>query len=229
MRGRLLAWRTSSAMNARMLVLLSAFTLAAGYSDAVAFFGLGVFTANMTGNTVLLGGALAAKLVPHLKGIMPLELPVISILGFVAGASVAAVALRGERRRPPLRTMAIVGLATVLLVVAALLFTRNDDARWTPLCVALLSSVMGLQSVVALRRGVPGISTTYVTGTLVTAIVGFLGTGAGEDKLRHAAPNAWTWALYLAGAFAGTLGLGLLGQHALWPAAVVVALLIPML
>lgn len=216
-------------MNARMLVLLSALTLAAGYSDAVAFFGLGVFTANMTGNTVLLGGALAARFVPHFHGMLSLELPAISILCFVAGASVAALTLRGEMGRPPVRTMAIVGFTAALLVAAAVVFTRDASARLTPLCVALLSTVMGLQSVVAFRLGVPGVSTTYVTGTLITAIVDFLGTPGGADKRGQGVPNVWTWALYLAGAVAGTLGLGLLGERALWPAAVVVALLIPVL
>jgi uncharacterized membrane protein YoaK (UPF0700 family) len=212
-----------------MLVLLSVFTLAAGYSDAVAFFGLGVFTANMTGNTVLLGGALAARFVPHFPGMLSLELPAISILCFVSGASLAAFTLRYETGRPPLRTMAIVGFTVALLVAAALAFTRDAGARLTPVCVALLSTTMGLQSIVAVRLGVPGVSTTYVTGTLVTAIVDFLGMPPGTDKLRQGVPNVWTWAIYLAGAVAGTLGLGLLGDRALLPAAVVVALLIPVL
>ena len=169
-------------MNARMLVLLSALTLAAGYTDAVSFFGLGVFTANMTGNTVLLGGALAARFVPHFPGMLSFELPAISILCFIAGACFAAFTLRGETGRPPVRTMAIVGLTAALLVGAALVFTRDSAARLTPLCVGLLSTVMGLQSVVAVRLGVPGVSTTYVTGTLITAIVDFLGATRGRRR-----------------------------------------------
>ena len=216
-------------MNARMLVLLSGFTLAAGYADAVAFFGLGVFTANMTGNTVLLGGALAARFVPHFPGMLTLELPVVSILCFVAGAALAAFALRGETGRPPVRTRLVVGFAAALLIGAALVFTHDAGALLTPLCVALLSAVMGIQSVVAVRLGVPGVSTTYVTGTLVTAIVDFLGSAPGAGRGPQAVPNLLTWALYLAGAVGGTLGLGLLGDRALWPGAVVVALLIPVL
>jgi uncharacterized membrane protein YoaK (UPF0700 family) len=216
-------------MNARTLVLLSIFTLAAGYSDAVAFFGLGVFTANMTGNTVLLGGALAARFVPHLAGQFSLVLPLISIAGFIAGAAVAAVTLRGETGRPPVRTMAVVGLTAVLLVVAALLFSRDTGSATTPACVALLSVVMGLQSVAGVRAGVPGVSTTYVTGTLLTAVVNFLGSAPAVGKPVRGYPNALIWGLYLLGAFGGTLGLGLLGNRALWPAAVVVTLLIPVL
>lgn len=216
-------------MNARTLVLLSIFTLAAGYSDAVAFFGLGVFTANMTGNTVLMGGALAAHFVPHLPGDFSFALPAISIVCFAAGAALAARILRGETGRPPVRTMTTVAIAAALLVGAALLFSRDANARFTPLCVALLSTVMGLQSVVAVRAGIPGVSTTYVTGTLITGIVYLFGSAAGVGERRRGAPNLLTWALYLAGAVAGTLCLGLLGDHALWPAAVVVALLIAVL
>jgi uncharacterized membrane protein YoaK (UPF0700 family) len=191
-----------------MLVLLSAFTLAAGYTDAVAFFGLGVFTANMTGNTVLLGGALAARFVPHFPGMLSLELPAISILCFIAGACFAAFTLRGETGRPPVRTIAVVGLTAALLVAAALIFTRDSAARLTPVCVALLSMVMGLQSVVAVRLGVAGVSTTYVTGTLITAIVDFLGTPLGAGERRQGVPNVWTWALYLAEPWAGPSGSG---------------------
>lgn len=213
----------------RTLVLLSMFTLAAGYSDAVAFFGLGVFTANMTGNTVLLAGALAAPFVPHFPGMLRLDLPAISIVCFSLGAALAAIVLRRETGRPPVRTMAVAALGAALLVAAALVFSRTAGARLIPLCVALLSTVMGLQSVIAMRAGVPGISTTFVTGTIVTAILDFFGSTPRPEKRGEGVSNALTWALYLAGAFAGTLGLGELGNRALWPAAVVVALLIPVL
>jgi uncharacterized membrane protein YoaK (UPF0700 family) len=216
-------------MNARTTLSLAALTLAAGYGDAVAFFGLGVFTANMTGNTVLLGGALLARVFPHLPGVLPLQLPAISIACFVAGACAAALVLRGDAARSRPRTVALGGGAAALLTGAALLFGRHAEAGITELCVALLSSVMGIQSVLAERAGVPGVSTTYVTGTLVTAIVSLIGAPATAGKPRQAGVDFTAWALYLAGAVAGTAGLGVLGSHALWPAAVVVALLIAVL
>jgi len=213
----------------RTTLLLSVFTLAAGYSDAVAFFGLGVFTANMTGNTILFGGALAARFVPHLTGVAGIELPAISILCFVLGSALAAFAQRAGSSR--LRTTAPAVLTALLLVAAALLFDLARGTRTAP-CVALLSAVMGLQSVLALRAGVPGISTTYVTGTLVEAMLGLFGPappGERRSASLRPAPQTLIWALYLAGGLLGTLGLGLLGDRALWPPAVVVALLIPVL
>jgi uncharacterized membrane protein YoaK (UPF0700 family) len=215
--------------NARVYVLLSVLTVAAGYSDAVSFFGLGVFTANMTGNTVLLAGALASRFVPHVAGGFSIELTALSLACFTAGGGFVAFVLRGEAGRPPVRTIAVMCLVTVLLVGAALLFTRNADAHLTPVCVALLSLVAGMQAVVAARAGVPGITTIVVTGAMVTALIDFFGSTPGADRRKAGVPYGLEWLLYLGGGGLGTLGLGVLGNHALWPAAAVVALLIPVL
>jgi uncharacterized membrane protein YoaK (UPF0700 family) len=211
-------------VNARLILLLVVLTLCAGYADAVAFFGLGVFTANMTGNTVLLGGALAARwLGMHLSGSLGIGLPALSIAAFAAGAAVAAFALRGETGRPPLRTMAALGAIVAALAGAAWLQHAGGAAAGT---IALLSLAMGVQSVVAVRAGVPGVSTTFVTGSLVTAILRFEGQHPGRRQRAEGGTNAGVWACYLAGALAGTIGLRLLGSGALWVDAAVVALLI---
>jgi uncharacterized membrane protein YoaK (UPF0700 family) len=108
-------------MNARTIILLAGLTLVAGYADAVAFFGLGVFTANMTGNTVLLGAGIAARLVPHLSVPSGIGLPALSIVCFAAGAAAAAAILRGETGRPPVRTRLVMGVAAAALCAAAIL------------------------------------------------------------------------------------------------------------
>lgn len=214
---------------ARTHVLLYTLTLVAGYGDAVAFFGLGVFTANMTGNTVLLGGALAGHLVRRLPGDIGIALPLLSLAGFVAGGSAAALFLRNERGRPPMRT------AAVLLVVAILLGVTAGLQRWNgagsvPAAVTVLSAVMGLQSIVAVRAGVEGVSTTFVTGTLVRSIMNLLGTPT-ENALLQAEgrTNAWVWGWYLGGALVGAVALRTLGSDALWLPAVVVTLLLPVI
>jgi uncharacterized membrane protein YoaK (UPF0700 family) len=217
-------------MNVRIVILLAGLTLVAGYADAVAFFGLGVFTANMTGNTVLLGAAIAARFVPHLPVASGIELPAISILCFAAGAAGAAAILRGETGRPPTRTILVMGFAVAALFGGAALYHMGRlGAAHTAPVVALLSMVMGIQSVVAVRAGVPGVSTVYVTGTLETAAADFAGAPHGRAQRAQGWPNLVTWALYLAGACAGTVGEHVLGPAALWPAAVVVALLLPVL
>lgn len=208
-------------MNSRTIGLLIGLTLSAGYVDAVAFFGLGVFTANMTGNTVLLGGAIAGHaLGVRLPGGIGIALPLLSIAGFVAGALVASVVVRNETQRPPLRSAALL-VFVVALFAAADVLHRLQHPDVAP-AVALLSVAMGVQSVVAVRAGVPGVSTTFVTGTLLSAVIYFE-----EAKRPHPAEgrtNAGIWACYLVGAVAGTFALFRLGANAFWPPAVVVAL-----
>lgn len=210
----------------RTFVTLAVLTLAAGYADAVAFFGLGVFTANMTGNTVLLGGAFAQALLPQLHFSVAVAPLIVSLVCFVFGALLSAVLLRRETRRPPWRTIAVVFTMALLLVAAAAIFRVGGGARLVP-CVALLSTVMGLQSVVAVRAGIPGVSTTYVTGTLVTAMIDFFGDVDDPHRREQGRPNALTWVLYLVGALLGAAALAVLGERSLWPVAVVVALLLP--
>ena len=210
-------------MKSRTVGLLVALTLSAGYVDAVAFFGLGVFTANMTGNTVLLGGAIAARILgkTHLPGGIGIALPLISIAAFVAGALVAAAVVRDEVKRPPLRSAALLAFVVALFAGVYAIYRVSPHALITP-AVALLSVAMGVQSVVALRAGVPGVSTTYVTGTLLTAVMDLE-----EAKRREPAEgrtNAAIWACYLIGAAAGTLALYRLGANAFWVPAALVAL-----
>ena len=208
-------------MNVRTTGLLVALTLCAGYVDAVAFFGLGVFTANMTGNTVLLGGAITGRaLNVQLPGAIGIALPAISIAAFAAGAILAAIGLRGETGRPPVRTISMLIAIVALFSGAALLQLAGTDST---VAVALLSAAMGVQTVVAIRAGVPGVSTTFVTGTLVTAIVSF--EGLPKPEPAEGRINLAIWGCYLVGAVAGTAALRLLGPHALWLPAAVVALL----
>ncbi len=213
-------------MGARVYVLLFCLTLVAGYADAVAFFSLGVFTANMTGNTVLLGGAIVGFLMPPLRGSIGLALPALSLAAFVGGAWAAARFLRREQGRPPRRT------SLVLLLLAAMLAVAAGLQHWggvsgVPLTVAVLSVVMGAQSVVAVRAGVPGVTTTFVTGTLVNSVMSLAGSPARTDALQaEGRTNAAVWACYLGGALIGAFALKILGTNALWLPAAVVALLL---
>lgn len=213
-------------MNPRIYVLLVALTLVAGYADAVAFFSLGVFTANMTGNTVLLGGAIAGRFVPHLPGSIGLALPALSLGAFAGAAWAAARFLRAERGRPPVRTSLVVATLAVMLAIAAVVQHRSA-APAIPWTVALLSLVMGAQSVVAVRAGVNGVSTTFVTGTLVRAIMSLAGSPVRTPaSVAEGRANAVVWACYLAGAVLGAVALRMLGPNALWLPAAVVALLL---
>jgi uncharacterized membrane protein YoaK (UPF0700 family) len=209
-------------VNPRTVGLLVGLTLSAGYVDAVAFFGLGVFTANMTGNTVLLAGAIGARVLgkTHLPGGIGIVLPLLSIAAFVAGALAASALVRSETKRPPVSSRALLASVIVLFAAADVLH-RLPNGLIAP-CVALLSVAMGVQSVVALRAGVPGVSTTFVTGTLLTAVMDF--EEAKRPRPFEGRTNAAIWACYLLGAIAGTVALYRLGGNDLWLPAAVVAL-----
>jgi uncharacterized membrane protein YoaK (UPF0700 family) len=192
--------------------------LAAGYVDAVSFFGAGVFTANMTGNTVLLAGSIAAHWWPRLPGTIGIALPLLSILAFVAGAAVTAAIVNNRPSDSAIRR-------PLLLCVAVLLAVSAIGWHVLPLwsIVVVLSATMGVQSVVAVRLGMHGVSTTYVTGTLVSATMALCGRRVAA-RTRAGVADLAVWALYLLGATAGACGEAAFGTRSLWAAALVVAL-----
>jgi uncharacterized membrane protein YoaK (UPF0700 family) len=147
------------------LVLLA---VAAGCVDAISYLGLdGVFTAAMTGNTVVLG--LAAG-----QG----ELATVSragaaLAGFVTGAMLGAVIV--ERRPleaiwPPAVTAALATEVLLLGILAAVWQLANPVPPdvWLYLLIVLAGIAMGVQSAAIAHLDVSGISTTYVTGTLTS-------------------------------------------------------------
>ena len=202
-------------------------SLTAGCVDAISFVGFrGVFTANMTGNTVLLGIAIAARFgkIPVSLGIVA---PLIAIATFILGAIVALPIFRaGFDAR---RAAAVVFAEAVLVGIASFAFSLLGGQYVVPLCIAMVSFSMGAQSIVAVRAGLPGIATTYVTGTLITAITRELAPGASEQDRRKAAHDAWAWAAYLGGAIIGTLLLIALHHAALLIPAIILAALAALL
>lgn len=202
-------------------------SLTAGCVDAISFVGFrGVFTANMTGNTVLLGIAIAAKF-----GKLPVSLgivaPLIAIATFILGAIAVLPIFRvGFDAR---RAAGVVFAEAVLVGIASFAFSMLGGAYVVPLCIALVSFSMGAQSIVAARAGLPGIATTYVTGTLITAITRGLVPGASEQGRRQAAHDAWAWFAYLGGAIIGALLLILLHHTALLIPAIILVVLAALL
>jgi uncharacterized membrane protein YoaK (UPF0700 family) len=187
----------------------------AGCVDAISFIGFGdVFTANMTGNTILLGIAIASRLalVPNSLGIVS---PLLAVAAFVVGAGLTVPVFRSgfDARRA-----ATVVLAEAVIVAAAgFAFAVLRGQYVVPVCIALVSFAMGAQSIVASKAGLPGISTTYVTGTLVTAVTRLFSRRPREERAREAGQDALAWIAYLGGAIAGTFLLTLFHRTALLP------------
>ncbi len=180
-----------------------ALSVAAGCVDAISYVGFGqVFTANMTGNMVLLGIAVVTRF-----GTLPVTIgflsPLIAILAFIAGA-LAPLPLfpAGLHAR---RAGAVVLVEGVLVAIAAIAYAFIHASFVVPLCIALVSFAMGAQSMVASKAALPGISTTYVTGTLITAITRGLSHGASDEHRRDAVRNVWVLFAYIGGASLGAL------------------------
>jgi uncharacterized membrane protein YoaK (UPF0700 family) len=197
-------------------VLLYVLAITAGYIDAVSFFGSGVFTTNMTGNMIRLGGAIASLWFAHVHETIGIQAPLLAIVAFAMGATVAAFALRGRPHDTRVRRPLLIGIGVVLIVCAFL---------WpvVPLgsLIDVLSVTMGVQSVVALRIGMKGVSTTYVTGTMISAVM-LLAEPEERTDERVGVRDAFVWAVYLSGAIAGAAGEALFGTRSLLLAGAVV-------
>src|SRR5215467_10488321 len=164
--------------------LLLALTAAAGWIDALSYVALGhVFTANMTGNLVLLGLAVGTG---QAGGALR---SVVALAGFAAGALLASALARE---------------AAVLVALAAL---WRAGAGVEPLIV-LAAVGMGIQSAAVRRLAVAGVTTTFVTGTLISLMAGLAALRPASGWARQAAVLAALLAGAVAGAAAWTLTPG---------------------
>ncbi len=148
-----------------LLIVLTATT---GLVDAVSFLGLNrVFVANMTGNVVFVGFALAGD--PQLS----VWASFLALTAFVAGAWSAgrlARRMREARREFTVLTVAHAVLVAVALVVAWLAGYRETGAQAA--LIGLLGYGMGLQNAAAHRLAVPDLITiTVLTSTLTRLAV----------------------------------------------------------
>jgi len=155
----------------RTTVLL--FTWAAGGVDAISYLAAHVFTANMTGNTVLLGISLGqGKAGAVLRAL-------VAMIAFIAGILLGAV-LAGEggdkaRTVAAVRREVIVEACILALFAAAFLLPLPKDSEAiTALLIVLSAVAMGLQSAAVKRLHLPGIATTYITGTITSLFTGLV-------------------------------------------------------
>jgi uncharacterized membrane protein YoaK (UPF0700 family) len=144
--------------------LLLVLTVVTGLVDAVSYLKLGhVFVANMTGNIVFLGFAIA--------GATDFSLPasVVAVGAFVAGALMGGRlgASAGKHRG---RLLAIAIYIQIGLVGAAFIAsTQATDFDTGPgryVLIVFLGLAMGLQNATARRLAVPDLTTTVLTLTL---------------------------------------------------------------
>ena len=153
-----------------VLVLFLAW--AAGSVDAIGYFGLDhVFTANMTGNMVLLGLALGQGYrIDVLRNL-------VAVAGFIVGLVIGALVGIGGGTSCEWddRVTRIVWIETAAMggfTIAWHLFARPYGPRALDLLILLSALAMGLQSAGVRRMNLPGVTTTYVTGTMNALVTG---------------------------------------------------------
>jgi uncharacterized membrane protein YoaK (UPF0700 family) len=166
--------------------LLITLTAGAGAVDAVTYLGLGkVFTANMTGNIVLLGIAVGRG--AHVEEVRAAVSLAAYVLGVFLGGRAMTLWPRPERWPTGMTVvLAADALAQAGLWTGWLLAHAHPGTELTAGLVATSAVAMGLQAGAARALGVSGVTTTYVTGTL-TGLVGQVAEAEGSagDRLRR--------------------------------------------
>ncbi|WP_413787933.1 YoaK family protein [Streptomyces murinus] len=170
----------------RLVLVLITLTVVSGLIDAVSYLGLGrVFTANMTGNVVVLGFAAAGAAgfsVPRTATSL-----VCFLLGAVVGGRVATrFGGGGSRRRWARLTLAAEAVLVGLAAAAAFLWP--DRAGTVYALIALTAFAMGVRNATVRKLGVPDLTTTVLTMTLTgLAADSRLGNGTGHRSPRRTA------------------------------------------
>ena len=207
------------------LALLAA---AAGTLDVLGFLRLGpVLMSAMTGNGALLGLAIGQR---QLAAALHSGA---AFCGFVIGVAGGSLLLHeaGDGWSP--RVTVVVAIEAMLLGAFALLWLTSSDPRSETVnytLILLASGGMGLQSAAVRQLRIPGVTTTFFTGTLtsiVTSAVRAAESSAGKRKLPSSAiPQLVALAAYVgAAACAGLAATHEIAAVALLPvAAVVIAL-----
>lgn len=196
----------------RRTILL--FTWSAGCVDAIVYIVAHVFTANMTGNAVLLGISLGRELS------MATVHSLVALVTFTAGVVVGSILVGEKVHGIPWKGVRI---ATVIETIVLALFTvvffspLHQTSELSLEALIILSGfAMGIQSATVKRLNLPGIATTYITGTMTSMIAGLIhqwGTeeDEGDEKEDTAGLNpsialqAWVFVLYALAAVASAV------------------------
>jgi uncharacterized membrane protein YoaK (UPF0700 family) len=187
-----------------LVVTLAALTVVSGFVDAVSFLGLGhVFTANMTGNVVLIGFAAAGA--PGFSMAASLT----ALACFLAGAVVGGhIARRVGRQRNLLLVVMTIEAAGVTAAAVVAGTVPAIGAGWPRyVVIGLLAAAMGTRNAAVRHIGVRDMSTAVLTTTL---------TGLASDSALAGGtnPTARLGATTVLSMFGGALVGAVLVLHA---------------
>lgn len=145
-----------------ILVLLAS---VAGSIDVISYFQFHTFTANMTGNTILLGLSIGeGKLVSSMHSMA-------ALLGFICGTFLGAfIVEKKEGGWSSGVTRSIVIESLIIATFSALSFYHAESISNFILYLSIILSAiaMGIQSATIRHLKIPGIVTTFITGTITS-------------------------------------------------------------
>jgi uncharacterized membrane protein YoaK (UPF0700 family) len=191
-----------------LVLALVVLTCVSGVVDAISYLGLGhVFTANMTGNVVVVGFAIAGA--PGFSAAGSLT----SLGAFLVGSVCAGrLALRHRNSTRPrwFRTALLMeaSLHALATVIGFAVGVRHETQLGL---IALLGLAMGLRNGTVRKLAVPDISTTVLTMTLTGIAADSSLAGGPNTRLRR---RALTVAAMIAGAAPGAVLV--LHGHGAW-------------
>ena len=197
---RELAGQAAASIRHPLTIVLLTLTLTTGLIDAASYLGLGhVFTANMTGNVVLLGFGIARS-----DG-LPIVSPLVSMAAFIVGAGAGGLLASRVAARHLTHLGSALGIEVLLTGVAAVIAASANirpNAASGDAIVAMLAFAMGVRNATVRRIGVPDLSTTVLTMTLTgLAADARVSGGTGKGTVRRVSAVA----AMLTGAIAGAL------------------------
>ncbi len=197
-----LAQRAAGNINHPLTRALLTLTFTTGLVDGVSYLGLGhVFTANMTGNIVLLGFGLVGGYQ------LPVLAPIVSLLAFLVGSGLGGVLARRQSSRHHVHASWALAIETGLLAlttVVAAVKTPHKGELAGYLVIGLLALAMGVRNATVRKIAVPDLTTTVLTMTLTgLAADSKLAGGDGKGSVRRVAAVA----TMLLGALVGALEL----------------------
>lgn len=194
-------------------------TWVAGTIDAIGYLGLGhVFTANMTGNAVLLGLAFGqGQFLAAFRALF-------ALVGFTCGVAIGAILAHRagtdvDQRRAfigPIFVEALV-LALFALFLHLPMIPRTQNVLY--ILIGLSAVAMGIQSAAVRRLNLPGIATTVLTGTITSFVAGLVRqlhityvsspseepSVSGSGRSRHLGLQAGVFLTYIAAAVSAGL------------------------
>jgi uncharacterized membrane protein YoaK (UPF0700 family) len=191
--------RSVSSLRHPLTRALLVLTFTTGLIDAVSYLGLGhVFTANMTGNVVLLGFGIAGT------GGLPVLAPVVSLGAFLLGSGAGGVLATRLGDRHPRHVGSALAIEVSLIAAAALiagLTSLRPSTVQGDVVIALLAFAMGVRNATVRRLAVPDLTTTVLTMTLTgLAADSRPAGGSGQGSARRIAAVLAMFAGALAGA-----------------------------